>query len=641
MQIKLNTIKLENFKGQKSFEFSPDGQNASIQAENGVGKTTIYDGWLWLSFGKDSNGKADFNVRPLDENNEPIKGLVVAVEADIAVTGNPHVILRKEQHEKIVKGQLKGYETICSIDEVPKKVSEFQEFITNLCPEELFRQLTDLEYFNGKMHWSARRKVLLDVAGKIPKPAGFERLLSNLDGRSLDDYEKVMKDRKRAYDDERKDINPRIDELQRGLDEYVQDSKSEANLRKQRTNAQDAIDALNKQRDELLASEKQRQKLIDQINHLTCEKLHRESQLKNDTSGQKKLLDERANLEREHANKTQELVDLQNLIRQAKSAIDSAQNQIESSQLTLRQIRDEYKKVDSPNCSLCGQEWPMDKPKPGLADIESRGNKVKAAIDDTKARKADLQDELNKLLAEEKAEVEELKTAESAKNKRIAKIDEALKNRVVIDPGTDDKWIGINSEIEKLQKQLGKPVADQLEEIESNVKIAQEKLNEINTSLNQADSIEKSRKRIGELEAREKELAQLIADTEKEIDRIMQYKMAESKMIEAAVNDRFRHIKFKLFDYYLNGEINDKVCEAVLNGVPYPDMSSGQKILAGIDVINTLSDHYGVSVPLFIDHAESVTYPIEADSQTILLRAVPGVKELQVSIAKEAGKAVA
>jgi len=627
MQIQLNKIKLENFKGQKFFEFSPDGQDASIQAENGVGKTTVYDAWLWLLFGKDSDGKTEFSVRPLDENNEPIKGLVVAVEANININDENHT-LRKEQHEKIVKGQLKGYETVCFIDEVPKKVGEFQEYIINLCPEDIFKMLTDLDYFNGKMNRTARRKVLLDVIGKILTPAGFEDLLKNLNGRSLEDYEKVLSDRKKGYKKERDEINTRIDETQRRIDDYVQNA-DENKLENQRQDVQKTIDELTAQRAELLKSEKKRQEINDRINQLTVERLHRESQLKSDTSGHRKLLDEKMNLEADIARRKYELNEINTKIEELESTIRSIDNQIAQQQNILESIREEYKQVDIPNCPTCGQKWPEGKPKPAQADIAKRGREEMAILKQHKKNKAEKEELLIKLYDEQEKKNCEIKSTEADANKRIKEIEQALKKKIEIDPTTDEKYQQLTAEIEKLQKDQGAPVVEQLDIIENNIKAAQEKLNKINESLAQADNYRKARKRINELEAREKELAQLTADTEKEFDRIQQFKMAESKMIEVAVNDRFKHVEFKLFEYYLNGEIKD-TCEALLNGVPYPDMSSGQKILTGIDIVNTLSEHYGVSIPLFIDHAESITYPIETEMQTIQLKAVKGLKSLQV-----------
>lgn len=105
--------------------------------------------------------------------------------------------------------------------------------------------------------------------------------------------------------------------------------------------------------------------------------------------------------------------------------------------------------------------------------------------------------------------------------------------------------------------------------------------------------------------------------------------MAESKLIEDSVNQKFKHVKFKLFDYLLNKEI-ELCCEATLNGVPYSDLSYGQKIFVGIDIINVLSAHYGMSVPLWIDNSEGLTLPVEFEGQTIQLFAQSGTSKLTV-----------
>jgi hypothetical protein len=173
-------------------------------------------------------------------------------------------------------------------------------------------------------------------------------------------------------------------------------------------------------------------------------------------------------------------------------------------------------------------------------------------------------------------------------------------------------------------------MSEQLEAIEAERKAKEAELTTINTALSQADSIKKGRARIAELEAEEKSLAQKIANIDKQLQEIQDYQQEISSIVESAVNGKFSHVKFKLFNNLINGSIED-CCEATLNGVPYPDCSYGQKILIGIDIINVLAEHYEYSVPLFIDNAESLTIPIEAKSQTIKLFAVDGIKGLEFS----------
>lgn len=49
-----------------------------------------------------------------------------------------------------------------------------------------------------------------------------------------------------------------------------------------------------------------------------------------------------------------------------------------------------------------------------------------------------------------------------------------------------------------------------------------------------------------------------------------------------------------------------------------------------IDIINTLSRHYGVTVPLFVDNAEAVAKLMGCDAQVIRLVVSEEDKELRV-----------
>ena len=70
-----------------------------------------------------------------------------------------------------------------------------------------------------------------------------------------------------------------------------------------------------------------------------------------------------------------------------------------------------------------------------------------------------------------------------------------------------------------------------------------------------------------------------------------------------------------------------------VNGVPYSTgLNSGAKVNAGIDIINTLTRHYGAEVPLFVDNAESVTRLAHADTQVIRLVVSETDKELRCEL---------
>ena len=97
-RIKLEHLKIENFKGLKSFS-GTFSENTEIVGKNASGKTTVFDSLTWLLFDKDSNGNSNFSIRPKDENGDDVNSLEVKVEGTFLVDEET-VILTKTQRQK-------------------------------------------------------------------------------------------------------------------------------------------------------------------------------------------------------------------------------------------------------------------------------------------------------------------------------------------------------------------------------------------------------------------------------------------------------------------------------------------------------------------------------------------------------------
>jgi hypothetical protein len=219
-----------------------------------------------------------------------------------------------------------------------------------------------------------------------------------------------------------------------------------------------------------------------------------------------------------------------------------------------------------------------------------------------------------------KAEANLLETDEDD-NARLMEIGEEIRACPGKKPFDDEEWNELWEQIKEAEKALGPPVADVLEEIEARKRGAETMRDKYSDALRQADTAKKAKASIAALDVREKDLSQKIGDCDKQLHDIGRYKAAESDLIAAAVNGRFEHVEFKLFKMALNGSI-EPCCVALYKGRPYLEMSTGEQIISGIDVVNVLGTYYVVSVPLFVDHAESLTLPLGAKSQTIELKAV-------------------
>lgn len=102
----------------------------------------------------------------------------------------------------------------------------------------------------------------------------------------------------------------------------------------------------------------------------------------------------------------------------------------------------------------------------------------------------------------------------------------------------------------------------------------------------------------------------------------------KTQFVESSVNSLFRIARFRLFREQANGGMEER-CDVVVNGVPYSSLNDGMKVNVGIDIINTLSRHYKVLVPLFVDKAESVTEMEGFCGQRVLLEVSKSDKELR------------
>ena len=73
--IHIPRLTLRNFKGHGEFTLTTTGLVTQVFGNNGLGKTTIADAYNWLLFDKDSTGKKDFDIKPLDSKGQPAHNL--------------------------------------------------------------------------------------------------------------------------------------------------------------------------------------------------------------------------------------------------------------------------------------------------------------------------------------------------------------------------------------------------------------------------------------------------------------------------------------------------------------------------------------------------------------------------------------
>ena len=228
MRIRLIKLRLLNFKGIREFVLDAQGKDVRVYGDNGTGKTTLSDAWHWLLFGKDSKDQANFEIKTLDQNNEPIHNLEHEVEGVLEIDGKKLKLRRvfREVWTK-KKGSAKetfsGHTTDYFINDVPVKAGEYNDRIAEIVDEKVFKMLTNPAFFNEVLHWEERRNILLEVAGDITdeevisSDKRLERLAEVLTDRTIKEHRKMIRAQQKQINEELEKIPVRIDEVYKSL----------------------------------------------------------------------------------------------------------------------------------------------------------------------------------------------------------------------------------------------------------------------------------------------------------------------------------------------------------------------------------------------------------------------------------------
>ena len=463
--MRLLSLNIQHVKGIKRYNETFNGRSADIIAENGRGKTSIYDSLLWLLFGKDSKGRTgagvgSFDLRPTDEHNNIIEGLTCAVEAEFSL-GTDTITLRREHHEKMSKGEIKGYTTKYYIDGDNYKAKEYEDCIKKLFDEDKFKLYTNIFYFNEQLHWNERRKILLELAGDIGEPEGFEDVLEDMAGRTREKYKKKLDDRKSELVEQRDDIEPRLDEKHKDLSE--EGELPVDTLKEEREEILESVAALKNEKHELQQSQSEYQKKTEAIASLKVERVARERELELDTSNCEKLFEERKSFSGILTKKQQELNDLHEKACAQVNKCDDLRNNIKELTKKLdaaRQKRDKWKEQKAEDtCFNCGQKLPKETQQENQDAYDEQMNILKTEVTTVskqlKEAKIELQteeEEANKLRVSFTVMQKEHEDLKKNTQTCIADIDKKIQNRDRVKPEDDETWRDMSEKLKKMEQ---------------------------------------------------------------------------------------------------------------------------------------------------------------------------------------------
>ena len=636
MNIRLLSLSLHNFKGIRDLTVILDGRNATVYGPNAAGKTTIVDAFLWLLFNKDSENRGQFEVKTLDTNNRPIHNLEHEVEAKLTVDSR-RVTLRKSYKEiwKRPRGksqqEFDGHTTEYWINEEPVKAKEYNEYVAGLISDEVFRLITNPSYFSVKLHWEARRKMLLDLCGEISTEAvidaGGELLqgLSDLLGeRTVDSARKVLQEKRRRVNDDMTKIPAQIEAVTRTLPELRDDySDTEAALVVCKEEIED-LDAQMQNASRALEPTLEKGRLLARLEREQGDiaaRLERESR-----DG---YYDARQNRERFESQLRQQ----NSFVESTRGSLGRLKAKLVDADTELKNLRADHEReyqttfseptADEYICRSCGQELPAGKRAELLNDAKSRfESKKTTTLNSIESKGLQARRELEALQSDiEKTEKELDKaikdrdaTHSSCEAYRL--VEQQLTPTGEVDYAADPQYAALGTQIAALYAELDTPAIDSNGDIKAKRAAVNARMEGLMKELSARDAAVKSRAVIAEYTAKERQLSDQLTELDGQLFMLETYVRTEAELLETSVNAKFKTISFRLFEEQINGGLRP-TCEAVIGGVQYSEANTASQINAGMEIIDALCAHYGVYAPVFVDRCESINQLAHIESQVI------------------------
>lgn len=652
--MKLLKLKLGNFKGVREFSLDADGKNVAVYGSNGTGKSTLFDAFTWCLFGKNSKDEKDFGIKTRNAMGDEIPKMEHAVEMTVENKGRT-MVLRREYKERWRKARGTDREVYDGnttdfyfgpVGEVLTKVPgrRYQEIVSSMIPEQLFKLLTDPLFFNEKLSWKERRSILTKVCGEVSDAdvAAADPALAEVTamaaGRSIDETRQALRQTIKKTSDARAECEPRADECRKAMKPLTAEEHEKAAAV---DHLEKVLSDLQAQKASILAAGAQARL---QSQKLSVENKIRELEAKRQEAYRTEANEIQERLDAEQRTGTmleRKADDLMYKASKVKVEINHAEEQLQD----LRKSWDDEYGIQFEGgeittiCPTCGQTMPEEK----LQEAREWMEREEAAFNTQKAAKLKQINECGKKLTEQKQKLtEELKdlTNQAAaldpqleESRKMVKAIQAKLTALEIPPAGNTE-VALRNSLEKIEDQLaaGRP-SHEAEDLDKEIWEANEQLKAAQQIRNYEDVNQKIQARIGELLHQGRELAQKQTDLERKLYLCDRFLRKKAEMVNALAAKKFKYVRFVMFKTNISNDGIEECCEASFQGVPYKDLNTGFRVNAGLDVINTLIDVYGEDAPIFFDNAESVTKLIPTKAQ--MIRLVVSEKDKTLRVEKE------
>ena len=587
--VKLNKIKIQNFKGIASYEQKFNG-NTDITADVMQGKSTIKEAYLF-ALGVDID-----KFYPVDSDSKNIDGLEVNVELELSIDDLEYKISRgakmktKTDKETGIKSFDGFKKDMFEFDSIPCGAKEFETKLSDILGFEkfdIFKVLSVLNYFNEKLDWKERRELIYNLYVDNSKLVSLKEdekynLISKelKKGHSSANISTMLNSENNKIVDEKRRNEIILAEKQNELSNFVETDY-------------DKIENDIKTLETKISKEKDRLEKLN-INDINNEQLKKISELES----------ELIRLEREDNDSRNTISKNIAILEGNVSIIKTKGIGIEKS---IKLKTEEYKILKAQEydnsketCPTCKQTLPLEQIETIKEDFENyKKNAMGKLTEEVKKLKVDYETYTERL----SVELSKLETYKEQQERFIPnELIEKTKNQI--------------ADIKKAVEDNPKQEVDttKLQELK-------DKKNQLTIELGNKKAQQNCKNRIVQLIEEQKEITNaeiLHANKRKQLE---QYTLDIINLVNDSINANFNGIKFKLFEE-LTATAKKDIKETLVvthNGVVYTSMSTGQKAFVNLEIVNTLQKTYGVNLPIFIDDGSITNIKELPNNQIIFL----------------------
>lgn len=639
---------INNFKsiGRSGVEFSPGV--TTIYGANGSGKTTRFDAFCWCLFGKDSQDRTqggNLSFYPFDpeKQGEILHNVVVDVEVILQFESGNIVRLRRVMQEKYTtpKGtetpRFTGNETTFYIDDLAVQAKQYEAWIkTNIQPE-MFKLTSNPKYF-PTLDWRKQREILMELAGDISADdviatnESLAPLKDELAKRTAAELKKLWQQQQKANTKDLEKTVVLINENRKNLASVDNADAVKAELEAQRILAMKPLDAARQEKADILsgtAVDKKKAQAEALEARLEVIRMERRAKI----AEVKKPFDEAiAKLESEAATAAttikgfrQQVIICDNKIREMQEKLEALQGSWES---VDAEVFDEV-------CPCCHRPYEPEQLERQLAEFNQRKAERLDEIDKEGEKTAKMLAAEEVIRDEAMKEVQRLSSIEldmpAKRSEVMRKREEAVQALPPMENRQD--WFEASEDLKCVNREIDELQIDvklKLQDAEKAIERAEKPVRDIDARLAEIKAAEANRARITELETAQQNLRVVNDELALKLNLLKKFEEAKAVITTQRVKAILPGMDFKLFIYNSTNEGYSETCELVKDGTPYANLSTGEKIAVGCELITAISQHYGVSNPVWIDNAEASTKDLMTSGQTILLKVSAVDTELRV-----------